>query len=144
MRDDTHNRNRGLLAHHVALEGAALAIELAAGISAPLKSLADQVIRSAASVPATPAVSSRANASLSRSEDGCGSRLIAVRHKPPCGAVTSQRVQGDRGVIASTIGESHMDQLLRSDHTLSCCFGWGPLMLVGLGKSCNNETHALC
>ena len=52
MHDETHNRNRGLLAHHVALEGAALAIELAAGISAPLKSLADQVIRSAASVPA--------------------------------------------------------------------------------------------
>ena len=54
MHDETHNRNRGLLAHRVALEGAALAIELAAGISAPLKSLADQVIRSAASVPAIP------------------------------------------------------------------------------------------
>ena len=52
MHDETHNPNRGLLAHRVALEGAALAIELAAGISAPLKSLADQVIRSAASVPA--------------------------------------------------------------------------------------------
>ena len=52
MHDDTRNRNRGLLAHHVALEGAALAIELAAGIPAPMKSLADQIIRSASSVPA--------------------------------------------------------------------------------------------
>ena len=30
MHDDTRNRNRGLLAHHVALEAAALAMELAA------------------------------------------------------------------------------------------------------------------
>ena len=52
MHNDTSNRNRGLLAHHVALEAAALALQLAGNIPAPLRSLADQVIRSASSVPA--------------------------------------------------------------------------------------------
>ncbi len=52
MHDDTSNRNRGRLAHHVALEAAALAVQLAGNIPAPLRSLADQVIRSASSVPA--------------------------------------------------------------------------------------------
>jgi len=52
MYDDTHHRNHGLLAHRVALEAAALALQLAGNIPAPMKSLADQVIRSASSVPA--------------------------------------------------------------------------------------------
>ena len=51
MHDDTRNRNRGLLAHHVALEAAALALQAAGNIPAPMRSLADQVIRSASSVP---------------------------------------------------------------------------------------------
>ena len=42
----------GLIAHHKALEAAAIAISLAMRVPAPLKSLADQVIRSASSVPA--------------------------------------------------------------------------------------------
>ena len=52
MHDDTSNRNRGLLAHHVALEAAALALHIAGNIPAPMRSLADQVVRSASSVPA--------------------------------------------------------------------------------------------
>jgi len=42
----------GLIAHRKALEAAAIAISLATHVPAPLKSLADQVIRSASSVPA--------------------------------------------------------------------------------------------
>ena len=41
-----------LIAHSKALEAAGIAIRLAMGVSAPLKSIADQVIRSASSVPA--------------------------------------------------------------------------------------------
>ena len=41
-----------LIAYRKALEAAGLAIDLAKRVPAPLKSLADQVIRSAASVPA--------------------------------------------------------------------------------------------
>ena len=52
MHDDTHHKNRGLLAHRVALDAAALALQLAGSIPAPMRSLADQVIRSASSVPA--------------------------------------------------------------------------------------------
>jgi four helix bundle protein len=42
----------GLIAHRKALEAAAIAISLVLRVPAPLKSLADQVIRSASSVPA--------------------------------------------------------------------------------------------
>ncbi len=42
----------GLIAHHKALEAAGIAIGLVLRVPAPLKSLADQVIRSASSVPA--------------------------------------------------------------------------------------------
>ena len=42
----------GLIAHHKALEAAGIAIALVLRVPAPLKSLADQVIRSASSVPA--------------------------------------------------------------------------------------------
>ncbi len=42
----------GLIAHRKALEAAGIAISLVMRVSAPLKSLADQVIRSASSVPA--------------------------------------------------------------------------------------------
>lgn len=41
-----------LVAHSVALEAAGMAIKLVARVPPPLKSLADQVIRSASSVPA--------------------------------------------------------------------------------------------
>ena len=44
--------NTGLIAHHKALEAAAIAISLVMRVPAPLKALADQVIRSASSVPA--------------------------------------------------------------------------------------------
>ena len=42
----------GLIAHSTALEAAGIAIALAMRVPAPLKSIADQVIRSASSVPA--------------------------------------------------------------------------------------------
>ena len=42
----------GLVAHFKALEAAGIAISLVIRVPAPLKSLADQVIRSASSVPA--------------------------------------------------------------------------------------------
>jgi hypothetical protein len=42
----------GLIAHRKAIEAAGIAISLAIRAPAPLKSLADQVIRSASSVPA--------------------------------------------------------------------------------------------
>jgi len=42
----------GLIAHSKALEAAAIAISLVMRVPAPLKSIADQVIRSASSVPA--------------------------------------------------------------------------------------------
>ena len=44
--------NGNLIAYRKALEAAGLAIDLSKRVPAPLKSLADQVIRSAASVPA--------------------------------------------------------------------------------------------
>jgi len=44
--------NTGLIAHHKALEAAGIAISLVIRVPAPLKALADQVIRSASSVPA--------------------------------------------------------------------------------------------
>ncbi len=44
-------RNR-LLAHELALEAAGQALALVAGLSGPYRTLADQVIRAAASVPA--------------------------------------------------------------------------------------------
>jgi len=44
--------NTGLIAHRKALEAAGIAISLVIRVSSPLKSLADQVIRSASSVPA--------------------------------------------------------------------------------------------
>jgi four helix bundle protein len=44
--------NSNLTAYRKALEAAAIALALATRVPAPLKSLADQVIRSAASVPA--------------------------------------------------------------------------------------------
>jgi four helix bundle protein len=44
--------NNGLVAHSVALEAAGIALSLARYVSAPFKSIADQVIRSASSVPA--------------------------------------------------------------------------------------------
>jgi four helix bundle protein len=44
--------NSNLIAHRKALEAAAIAISLVVRVPAPLKSLADQVIRSASSVPA--------------------------------------------------------------------------------------------
>ncbi len=45
--------NNNLIAHRKALEAAGLALALVLRVPAPLKSLADQVIRSASSVPAT-------------------------------------------------------------------------------------------
>ena len=42
----------GLIAHDRAIEAAGIAIALVMRVPAPLKSLADQVIRSASSVPA--------------------------------------------------------------------------------------------
>ena len=42
----------GLIAHRKALEAAGIAISIAMRVPAPLKSIADQVIRSASSVPA--------------------------------------------------------------------------------------------
>jgi len=42
----------GLIAHRKALEAASIAISLVMRVPAPLKSIADQVIRSASSVPA--------------------------------------------------------------------------------------------
>ena len=42
----------GLIAHDKALEAAGIAVKLVVRVPAPLKSIADQVIRSAASVPA--------------------------------------------------------------------------------------------
>jgi len=42
----------GLLAHSTALEAAGIALALALRVPTPLKSIADQVIRSASSVPA--------------------------------------------------------------------------------------------
>ena len=44
--------NTNLLAHTKALEAAGIAIKLVSRVPAPLKSIADQVIRSASSVPA--------------------------------------------------------------------------------------------
>ena len=44
--------NTNLVAHEKALEAASVAITLAIRVPAPLKSIADQVIRSASSVPA--------------------------------------------------------------------------------------------
>ena len=44
--------NSTLIAHRKALEAAGIAINLVVRVPAPLKSLADQVIRSASSVPA--------------------------------------------------------------------------------------------
>jgi four helix bundle protein len=44
--------NTNLVAHEKALEAAGIAIALAMRVPAPLKSIADQVIRSASSVPA--------------------------------------------------------------------------------------------
>ena len=44
--------NSNLIAHRKALEAAGIALALVVRVPAPLKSLADQVIRSASSVPA--------------------------------------------------------------------------------------------
>jgi four helix bundle protein len=44
--------NRNLVAHEKAIEAAGVAISLVVRVPAPLKSIADQVIRSASSVPA--------------------------------------------------------------------------------------------
>jgi len=44
--------NRRLVAHSTALEAAGLALALASRVPAPLRSLGDQVIRAASSVPA--------------------------------------------------------------------------------------------
>ncbi len=44
--------NNGLVAYSTALEAAGVALALARHVSAPFKSIADQVIRSASSVPA--------------------------------------------------------------------------------------------
>jgi len=52
MHHVTINTNRSLLAHRVAIEAAAMAIQLAGNTPPPMRSLADQVIRSASSVPA--------------------------------------------------------------------------------------------
>ena len=45
-------KNTNLIAHTKALEAAGIAIKLVMRVPAPLKSIADQVIRSASSVPA--------------------------------------------------------------------------------------------
>ena len=47
-----HDSQPGLIAHRKALEAAGIAINLVLRVPAPLKSIADQVIRSASSVPA--------------------------------------------------------------------------------------------
>ena len=46
------DKNSNLVAHSKALEAAGIAIKLVMRVPAPLKSIADQVIRSASSVPA--------------------------------------------------------------------------------------------
>ncbi len=46
------NHDSSLVAHRKALEAAGLSIQLVARVPSPLRSLADQVIRSASSVPA--------------------------------------------------------------------------------------------
>ncbi len=46
------NNATNLVAHSKALEAAGIAIKLVMRVPAPLKSIADQVIRSASSVPA--------------------------------------------------------------------------------------------
>jgi four helix bundle protein len=46
------NNNSNLVAYTTALEAAGLAIKLVSRVPAPLKSIADQLIRSASSVPA--------------------------------------------------------------------------------------------
>ena len=48
----SHATNTNLVAHTKALEAAGIAIKLVMRVPAPLKSIADQVIRSASSVPA--------------------------------------------------------------------------------------------
>jgi len=50
MHDSLPNSN--LFAYRKALDAAGIALALVAGVPTPLKSFADQVIRSAASVPA--------------------------------------------------------------------------------------------
>ena len=52
MPDATHTQNSGLVAHRIALEAAARALRLAETIRSPYRSLSDQVVRAAASVPA--------------------------------------------------------------------------------------------
>ena len=52
MLDGTPNHHSGLVAHRVAIEAAAAAIRLTSSIPTRMKSLADQVIRAASSVPA--------------------------------------------------------------------------------------------
>ena len=47
-----HDPHTGLIAHRKALEATGIAINLVLRVPAPLKSIADQVIRSASSVPA--------------------------------------------------------------------------------------------
>ena len=103
-----------LIAHSKALEAAGMSIALVTRVPAPLKSIADQAIRSASSVPADPASSSRATASSSQSEDGCGSRLIVVRHKPQSGAVISPKAMGRSGEIECIIGASRTVQQKKS------------------------------
>ncbi len=49
---NARSQSTGLIAHSKALEAAGIAISLVMRVPAPLKSLADQVIRSASSVPA--------------------------------------------------------------------------------------------
>ena len=52
MHYDTREKNSGLIAHRVALEAAASALQLVKTIPAPLRSLSTQVVKAASSVPA--------------------------------------------------------------------------------------------
>ena len=104
-------------AHEKALEAAGDAIALVMRVPAPLKSIADQLIRSASSAPARPAAGRRATASSSRSEDGCGSRRIVVRHKPQGGAVTWQRAMVAAEETVCTSSESPTRRPRRSTAT---------------------------